>query len=71
MRLIQGALSLTRTHPKERVLRAARLALEHCQFRFKALKRLADNAPEPAERSLLHDHPSIRPMTQYSLKELP
>jgi len=70
MRLIQGALSLTRTHPKERVLRAARLALQHRQFRFKALKRLADNAPEPVERSLLHDHPAIRPMTQYSLKEL-
>ena len=70
MRLIQGALSLTRTYPKERVLRAARLALLHRQFRFKALKRLADNAPEPAERSLLQDHPAIRPMTQYSLKEL-
>ena len=71
MRLIQGALGLTRKHPRERVLRAARLALEHRQFRFKALRRLAENAPDPAQRSLLEDHPSIRPMTQYSLKELP
>jgi transposase len=70
MRLIQGALALTRTHPRERVLRAARLALEHRQFRFKALRRLAENAPAPLQRCLLEEHPSIRPMTQYSLKEL-
>jgi len=71
MRLIQGALALTRTHPRERVLRAARLALEHRQFRLKALRRLAEHAPGPAQRSLLDEHPSIRPMTHYSLKELP
>jgi len=70
MRLIQGALGLTRKHPKERVLRAARLALEHRQFRFKALRRLADNAPDSVQRSLLEEHSCIRPMTQYSLKEL-
>ncbi len=70
MRLIQGALALTRKHPRERVLRAARLALEHRQFRFKALRRLAEQAPVPVQRSLLEEHPSIRPMTQYSLKEL-
>ena len=70
MRLIQGAIWLTRKHPRERVLRAARLALEHRQFRFKALRRLAENAPDPVQRALLEEHPSIRPMTQYSLKEL-
>jgi hypothetical protein len=70
MRLIQGALQLTRKHPKEQVLRAARLALQHQQFRLKALSRLIEHAPRVAERSLLNDHPLIRPMTQYSLKEL-
>ncbi len=71
MRLIQGALNLTRKHPRERVLRAARLALEHRHFRLKALRRLAENAPDSVQRSLIEEHPSIRPMTQYSLKELP
>ena len=70
MRLIQGALQLTRKHPKEQVLRAARLAQQHQQFRLKALSRLIEHAPRAVQRSLLQNHPSIRPMTQYSLKEL-
>ncbi|MGH9317163.1 MAG: IS21 family transposase [Thermoanaerobaculia bacterium] len=72
IRLIQGALALTRTHPKERVLRAARLAAEHRLFRLKALRRLAEQgAAVPSGRRLIEEHPAIRPMTQYSLKELP
>jgi hypothetical protein len=71
MRLIQGALALTRTYPRERVLRAARLAVAHRQFRLKALRRLAEQAPGSVPRLLIEEHPSIRPMTQYSLKELP
>ena len=72
IRLIQGALTLTRTHPKERVLRAARLAAEHRLFRMKPLRRLAEQGQtEPTERRLIEEHPAIRPMTQYSLKELP
>ena len=70
LRLIQGALQLTRKHPREQVLRAARLAVQHRQFRLKALTRLIEQAPRAIERSLLKDHPLIRPMTQYSLKEL-
>ena len=70
MRLIQGALQLTRRHPKEQVLRAARLALQHHQFRLMALSRLIEQAPRAVERTLLQNHPSIRPMTQYSLREL-
>ena len=72
IRLIQGALVLTRTHPKERVLRAARLAAEHRLFRLNPLRRLAEQGVEVgAERRLIQEHPAIRPMTQYSLKELP
>ena len=71
IRLIQGALQLTRTHPKERVLKAARLAAEHRLYRLNPLRRLAEQGHEPAARRLIEEHPAIRPITQYSLKELP
>ncbi len=71
LRLIQGALALTRTHAKERVLHAARLAHEHRQFRLQALRRLAAASPAAAARALIAEHPSIRPLTHYALKEQP
>jgi len=72
VRLIQGVLDLIRKHPRERVLWAARLALEHRLFRYKDLRRLAEQAAEKAPaRSLLCEHPSIRPMTEYRLEEIP
>jgi len=71
-RLLQGALDLTRTHPRASVLRAARLATEHRLFRYRDLRRLASqDAGTPQSRPLIHDHPSIRPLTQYRLEDLP
>jgi len=70
-RLIQGVLSLVRTHPRERVLWAAGRAAEHQLFRYRDLRRLVETAAEPAEeRVLLTEHDAIRPMTHYRLEDL-
>jgi hypothetical protein len=54
------------------VLRAARIALEHRLFRYKDLRRLAEGAEAaPLQRNLLEEHPSIRPMIEYRLEEIP
>jgi hypothetical protein len=65
----QGVLGLTRTHPRERVLHAATVALTHSRFRYKELARLAagDGAAE-APRPLIADDPAIRPLTEYTLE---
>ena len=70
-RLIQGVLSLTRTHPRERVLHAAQRATVHRLFRYRDLKRLTEVAPLPrTDLALTHEHESIRPMTDYRLEDL-
>jgi len=70
IRLIQGALGLTRTHPRERVTQAAAVALEHRLFRYRDLKRLVTaSAPDPAP-SLIDTDPHIRPMSNYRLEAL-
>jgi transposase len=73
LRLIQGVLALTRAHPRERVLAAARTAAEHRLFRYRDLRRLVEQgAVEAAKpRLLLDDHPSIRPLNHYRLEDLP
>jgi len=43
-RLLQGMLSLTRTHPRERVDWACKLALERRLFRYKILRRIVEQA---------------------------
>jgi hypothetical protein len=70
-RLIQGVLRLTRAHPRERVLHAARRAAEYRLFRYKDLKRLTETA-SPAEpaRVLTQEHELIRPLTAYQLEDL-
>jgi Integrase core domain len=71
LRLIQGALALVRKHPKEAVLAAARRALDHRLFRYRDLRRLAEQADRaPAQRTLLTVHEGIRPMTDYRLEDL-
>jgi hypothetical protein len=71
IRLIQGVLGLTRTHPREAVLRAATTALTYRLFRYKHLERLASQAtPAPARLPLTSDDPSIRPLTAYTLEDL-
>jgi transposase len=70
IRLIQGVLGLTRTHPREAVLRAATTALTHRLFRYKHLERLATQAaPAPPRLPLISDDPSIRPLTAYTLED--
>jgi hypothetical protein len=52
------------------VLRAATTALTHRLFRYKDLARLATQAaPAQPTLPLLADDPSIRPLTEYTLKE--
>jgi predicted RNA-binding Zn ribbon-like protein len=70
-RLIQGALSLVRKHPREVVLAAATTALTNRLFRYKDLRRLTERAHQaPQQRSLLDVHESIRPMADYRLEKL-
>jgi hypothetical protein len=69
-RLLQGVLQLTRTHTREHVLHAARLATEHRLFRYKDLQRLASLAQgDPRQPRLIDDHPAIRPMTAYRMED--
>ena len=71
LRLIQGALSLVRKHPREVVLAAAKTALTHRLFRYKDLRRLTEQASQvPQQLSLLDVHEFIRPMADYRLENL-
>jgi len=71
IRLIQGVLGLTRNYAREAVLHAARIATEHRLFRYKDLKRLAEQGnTRPAQIQLLEEHASIRPMDHYHLEDL-
>jgi transposase len=70
IRLIQGAVALTRKHPREAVCRGAALALKHRLFRHKDLCRLVEQAPRQRQLDLIDDHPSIRSLDHYRLEEL-
>jgi len=71
IRLIQGALDLTRKHPRERVLHAAVLAQSQQCYRYKALKRLVETAAlHPPAPVLVQCSPHIRPLSHYRLEEL-
>jgi transposase len=72
LRLIQGALSLVRKHPKEVVLYAARTALKHRLFRYRDLARLAEMgaASVVSPKPLLAVGEHIRPLDHYSLEAL-
>jgi len=71
IRLVQGVLSLTRKHPREHVLHAARQATENRLFRLRHLRILTERAAArtPSPR-MLEEHPSIRSMTHYRLEDL-
>lgn len=72
IRLIQGVVRLTRAHPRERVLSAARTASEHQLFRYKDLHRLVQmRSAAPEQRRLIDVHPDIRPVNTYRLEDLP
>ena len=68
-RLLQGMLSLTRKHPRERVDEACRTALRSRVFRYRSLRQLlereAARTPVP-ERRLTQEHELIRPLSDYA-----
>lgn len=67
-RLIQGMIALTRKHPKERVDWACGIALEYRLFRYKPLRRLAEQAASrtPAQLPLIQSHDIIRDLSEYA-----
>jgi transposase len=69
IRLIQGVLSLTRRHPRERVLAAVTEAYAHQHFRYQTIRRLVERTPAPPRPTLVTDDPAIRPMIQYTLED--
>jgi transposase len=66
-RLLQGMISLTRKHPRERVDWACGIALEHRLFRYKPLRRLVEQAAarSPAPPPLTQSHDIIRDLSEY------
>ena len=62
-------LSLTRTHPRERVDWACKLALERRLFRYKILRRIVEQAathdPTPLP-VLIQSHELIRDLFEYA-----
>ena len=69
IRLIHGVLSLTRRHPRERVLAAVAEAHTHQQFRYRIIRRLLERMPTRSTPTLATNDPAIRPMTQYTLED--
>jgi transposase len=67
-RLLQGMISLTRKHPKERVDWACGIALEHRVFRYKPLRRLVEQAAvrAPTPPALIQSHELIRNLSEYT-----
>ena len=66
-RLLQGMISLTRKHPRERVDWACGLALDRRVFRYKVLQRLVDQAsPQAPSHPLIQQHPLIRDLQEYT-----
>jgi hypothetical protein len=67
-RLLQGMISLTRNHPRERVDWACGIALEYRLFRYKALRRLTEQAAAraPAQLPLIQSHDIIRELSEYA-----
>jgi len=68
-RLLQGMVSLTRSHPKERVDWACGVALYRRVFRYSVLRRLVEQAAgsqgDPVPQ-LLQQHPLIRDLHEYT-----
>ena len=67
-RLLQGMISLTRKHPRERVDWACGVALEGRLFRHKHLRRLVEEAAAraPAQLPLIQTHEIIRELSEYT-----
>jgi len=71
-RLLQGMVSLTRNHPKERVDWACGVSLERGVFRYHVLRRLVDQASAQAPLPrLAQEHPLIRDLREYAKEVAP
>jgi hypothetical protein len=66
-RLLQGLISLTRSHPRERVDWACGQTLQYRLFRYRTLRRLVEQAAERAVvPHLLQEHAVIRDLHEYA-----
>jgi len=66
-RLLQGLISLTRSHPRERVDWACGQTLQYRLFRYRTLRRLLEQAAERAVvPHLLQEHAVIRDLREYA-----
>jgi hypothetical protein len=66
-RLLQGLISLTRSHPRERVDWACGQTLQYRLFRFRTLRRLVEQAADRAVvPHLLQEHAVIRDLREYA-----
>lgn len=71
-RLLQGMVSLTRSHPREKVDWACGVALEREVFRYQTLRRLVDQAPLQSQLpGLTQEHPLIRDLKEYAKEVTP
>jgi hypothetical protein len=61
-------ISLTRSHPRERVDWACSIALERRLFRYQALRRLVEQAAAraPTQLPLIQCHDIIRNLNEYT-----
>jgi len=66
-RLLQGLISLTRSHPRERVDWACGQTLQHRLFRYRTLRRLVEQA---AERAVVPIESSVEGAVTATLDEL-
>jgi hypothetical protein len=66
-RLLQGIVALTRRHPRERVDWACGVALEGRSFRYRTVRRLAEQAAAATGTvvPLTQQHELIRPLDTY------
>jgi hypothetical protein len=68
-RLLQGMVSLTRSHPRERVDWACGIALQNRSFRYQTLRHLVEAAAQRSPQvrpQLTQEHDLIRPLQQYA-----
>ena len=68
VRVLQGFLSLTKTHPASRINRASQTALAAGCFRLRPVRHLCRQyAQAETDAAFTDDHPIIRPLTEYQM----
>jgi hypothetical protein len=67
VRALQGLVSLANRHPSSAIERACEIALSYGSFRLKTIRALIErDAPKQETLPFLHEHPLIRPLSEYS-----